>query len=184
MECPSIVNQKVCIEAKVTVEPEAEIGDVHACCVGKPQLEECCKKSRGCTYMVSQMLCVRFPLTISATVSAKPAGIVCGNPTIKPSYHDNDPCMNKTPREEEAIYKTMKKNDPCFYPASLFKCVPEEKTCERRPYKREWYHDAHHGGKPMIQRCGLFLPLLCLSFCRPRNKGVSSRQLRHRWPVS
>jgi len=95
MECPSIVNQKVCIEAKVTVEPEAKVGNVFAYCVGKPKFEEW---GRGlpcdCTYMVSQMLCVRFPLTISATASAKPAGIICNDPSIEPCCHDH-PCIKE-----------------------------------------------------------------------------------------
>lgn len=185
MECPSIVNQKVCVEAKVTVEPEAEIGDVHACCVGKPRFEKCGKKSHGCTYMVSQMLCVRFPLTISATASAKPEGIVCGKPTIKTSYHDNDPCINETPCEEEVLCETMKKNDPCFYPASLFECMPEGKACaEERLRTRERYHCANEPHRKMMQACPLcFLPLLCLAARRSNTKHGAQEKSRYWRPI-
>lgn len=95
MECPSMVHQKVCIEAKVTVEPETKIGDVHACCVGMPRFEKCGKGPSACTYMVSQMLCVRFPLTISAAASAEPAGIACGEPILEP--RDDSPAEYPCP---------------------------------------------------------------------------------------
>jgi len=177
MECPSTVSQKVCIEAKVTVVPEAKIGDVNACCVGKPQFEECEKKSNGCTYMVSQKLCVRFPLTISAAVSAKPAGIICGNPTAEPSYHEDDPC------EEEVLCESMEKDKLCLRPMALFEQKTEEKPCaNKRMHKREWYHDAPHCRRPMMPRCGLcFLPLLCVPFCRLKHQGCKNS--RRRWPV-
>lgn len=187
MECPSIVSQKVCVEAKVTVEPEAKIGDVHACCVGKPQFEECRKKSHGCTYMVSQMLCVRFPLTISAAASAKPAGIVCGKPTVKPSCHEDDPCMEEMPREKEAMCKTMDKDAPCFRPMILFDQKPEEKPCAQvAPCKRVRHHDTNnrYHEKPNRRRCPLcFLPFSCLPFYRPRNKCYAAEKSRYRWPV-
>lgn len=181
MECPTTVNQKVCIEAKVTVEPEAKVGDVCACCVGKPQFEECGKNLHGCTYMVSQMVCVRFPLTISATASVKPAGIVCGQPTVKPSYHEDDPCMKETLFEEED--ESMVKDELCLKPTALFEQKPEEKPCaEKRPHTREWYHCAPQCKRPIMPRCGLcFLPLLCLPFCRPIHQGCKNS--RHRWPV-
>jgi hypothetical protein len=181
MECPSTVSQKVCVEAKVTVEPKAQVGDVQACCVGKPQFEECGSKSQGCTYMVSQMVCVRFPLTISATASVKPAGIVCCQPTVKPSCHEDDSDIEETPYKEEVSCRTMERDASCFMPMSLFKPGPEEKPCVKEsPCTREYYH----GEKPVRRRCGLcFLPLLCLPFCRPRNKCCHTKTCRYRWPV-
>ena len=131
MECPSIVSQKVCVEAKVTIAPDVKMGDVHACCVGEPQFEECRKNPCGCTYMVSQMMCVRFPLTLSATAKAKPVGIVCREPKVEPCVYDK-PCIEDMPSVA----------------AESFICEPHETP--KQPDKL-----------PAIRRCGFCFPPLC-----------------------
>lgn len=135
MDCPSTVSQEVCVKAKVEVEPEAKIGYVHACCVGRPHFEKCCRKSDDCTYMVSQMLCVRFPLTISATATAKPAGIVCHKPKVESCSQDGKPnteevsCIDEIRKDECKLieaptqnrgYKPIKEGGFCFPPLFLF----------------------------------------------------------------
>ncbi len=114
MECSSIVRQDVCVEARVTVEPEADTGDVQACCVGKPWLEKCGAGPCGCTYMVSQMVCLKFPLTISARAAATPAGIVCGKPKIAPRCPDDEPRAH------------------CDGPAAERPCIEERRKVKRR----------------------------------------------------
>ena len=84
MECPTMINQTVCVEAKIRLSPEARIGDVEVCCCDEPHIEPCCADASGCTYMVDQLLHVRFPLSFSACVIAKPAGIVCNKPECNP----------------------------------------------------------------------------------------------------
>lgn len=82
MDCSTVVKNNVCVEAKVTVTPDVEVGDIESCCVGKPKIEACpCK---DCEYMVSQLLCVKFPLRISAKAEAEPEGIVCDCPELYP----------------------------------------------------------------------------------------------------
>ncbi len=177
MDCPSIVNQKVCVEAKVTVNPEAEVGDVHAYCVGKPHFEECGKKSCGCTYMVSQMLCVRFSLAISANASAKPAGIVCCEPEVKACCPQNEQEM---PCDEEVSYQTIISDDDtaCFKPMLFEKTQNETEPYgdaiknENRPYRKR--------SNPIMQRGGFcFPPLPCVPCCCPRF-GFFQRKSRHR----
>ena len=73
MECPAIVNDTVCVEANVTIKPDVDVGDTHWCLVGRPKIKLC----NGCVYMVSQMLCVSFPLKFSAEASATTTGISC-----------------------------------------------------------------------------------------------------------
>ena len=75
MDCSTNVKKLVRIEADVTVIPDAKIGKVESMCMGEPCLEPC--SSDPCTYMISQMMCVRFPLTFGATVAARPMGIEC-----------------------------------------------------------------------------------------------------------
>ncbi len=77
MECGSLIDKHICVEARITVFPGAEIGEIESCCVGPPEIEECCCDCHPCTFMVSQMICIRFPLSFSVTAEAKP-GIVCG----------------------------------------------------------------------------------------------------------
>lgn len=79
MECPAIVHDTVCVEANVMLEPDVKVGETRWCFVGKPKIELC----NGCTYMVSQMLCVRFPLKFSVEASANPAGISCNMPEVE-----------------------------------------------------------------------------------------------------
>jgi hypothetical protein len=79
MDCESLIDKHICVEAKVTVIPEAEIGRIESHCVGLPEIEECCCDDRPCTFMVSQMICIRFPLAFSVTAKARPA-IVCDTP--------------------------------------------------------------------------------------------------------
>jgi hypothetical protein len=171
MECPPIVNQKVCVEAKVTVEPEAKVGDVHACCVDRPKFEECEKGPCGCTYMVSQMICVRFPLTISAAASARPAGMVCCKPSVGPCRNDDGLCVKQTAGGEG--------------PTSCKPAPVLERTDMAGPLRG-------HGAvkevfdipktkpirKPVLRRCGFcFPPIFFPPFIRPRinnrNKRIS-----------
>lgn len=103
MECPTIVQKTVCVEAKVTVTPNAEIGDVESFCVGGPRIDACPVKSSPCTYMVNQLLCVRFPLTISADAMAKPTGIVC-------DIKDDEPCSRIPPPCKQTCEHRINRN--------------------------------------------------------------------------
>ncbi len=78
MKSPDIFTQNVRVAADIKIIPNASVGDIETCCVGDPVLEPC-SDSDSCAYMVSQMVCVRFPLCISSAVEVS-AGIVCGEP--------------------------------------------------------------------------------------------------------
>lgn len=172
MECTSVVNQNVCIETKVTVDPEAEVGDVRACCMGEPKFEKC-EKRGGCTYMVSQMLCVQFPLTISATASAKPAGIVCCKPIVEPCCHEEEQCTKEMPSKEGLQYS---KSIP----------VPEHPSKTSSLKEREFVNEAYSlpktqftRRKPVSRQCGFcFPPIFFLPFIyrmvNSRNRKISN----------
>ncbi len=76
MDIPIIISQKARIAAEIKIAPQVSIGEIETCCVGEPVMQECCPDTDGCAYMVSQLVCVRFPLCIQAAVEAK-AGIAC-----------------------------------------------------------------------------------------------------------
>ena len=77
MDCPVNINKLVDIEGKITISPDVEVGDITSCCVGAPNIERICDPSDDCAYMVSQLVCVRFPIKISATAAAEPTGVRC-----------------------------------------------------------------------------------------------------------
>lgn len=129
MDCPSIVNQKVCVEAGVRVEPETEIGDVHACCIGQPKFKKCGENDHGCTYMVSQMMCVTFPLTLSASACVNTTGIVCDMPEVTPCICSKAP-LKPSPVDDE------------------YDC-PHETQCLNMPiHTGESYHTAKSQARP------------------------------------
>lgn len=80
MECKDIVQQNVCVSANIITTPEAEIGDIEACCVGEPVTEKCFKEKKECVCILRQLLCVRFPIKFSVRAEAKSVGIVCDKP--------------------------------------------------------------------------------------------------------
>lgn len=80
MNCETMIHDKVCVGAEVTISPGVEIGETTWCCVGKPKIEAC---PSACSYVVSQMMCVRFALRFTADVSAAPNGIICNAPVIE-----------------------------------------------------------------------------------------------------
>ncbi len=185
MDCPSVVSQKVCVEASVTVEPEAKVGEVHACCVGRPAFEECPKKpSSGCTYMVSQMLCVRFPITISATASVRPEGIVCCEPKVTPCSLEEQPFFEHIACEREA--PTITDDDVacadgacCLKPTPLFKQITEETPLaeKKTDIQSELETKNFIKRKSMRRRCGFcFPPLFPFPFC-----GMRSRRNSRPW---
>ncbi len=77
--CPVLVEEKVCVNAEVQVEPCVEAGDTQWRFVGRPKIEF----TGPCSYMVSQMICVQFPVHFAVDASAIPTGITCGTPALK-----------------------------------------------------------------------------------------------------
>jgi len=82
MKCPITVCDSVVVQAEVKVAPNVNIGKVKYRCVGRPRIRMCSNKS-NCTYVVSQLICVCFPLSLSAAATAEPSGIICDEPDIK-----------------------------------------------------------------------------------------------------
>lgn len=78
MECPTTINSTVSIDARVTVTPDVEVGDIETCYVGKPHIDKCRLNAEQNSYMVNQMLCIRYPLTFSTSASAATTGASCG----------------------------------------------------------------------------------------------------------
>ena len=56
------------------------MGEVCSYCVGNPHIMICQNQGNQCVYMVNQLFNLRFPLTFSTDVTAKPAGIGCCDP--------------------------------------------------------------------------------------------------------
>jgi len=80
---PVNVHETVCIQAKVTVTPNVEVGEIEYFYKGGPVIGACKGEVKDlCSFMVRQKICVQVPLAFSATAQAEPAGIVCGLPEV------------------------------------------------------------------------------------------------------
>ena len=99
MACIKPIEKEVCVEAKVRVKPEADIGEVEFIFVGEPKRETCDDTlCRECDFMISQVICLRIPVMFSAEAEVVKTGIVCEkeNPDCEPH-----PCDGK--REYEGF---------------------------------------------------------------------------------
>jgi len=84
-KCPALVNETVCVQAKVTITPNVEVGQIQSFCVDGPMIGICPgtpSPTGTCTFNVSQRICVQVPLAFSATATSDPTGIVCGTPVV------------------------------------------------------------------------------------------------------
>lgn len=84
-QCPTVVNETVCVQARVTITPDVETGEIRSFCVGNPMIGNCPgtpSTTGDCSFTVSQRICVQVPLTFSADATAEPTGIVCGIPDV------------------------------------------------------------------------------------------------------
>ncbi len=190
MEDQSVIVQNVNIAANVTVESDAKIGEVHASCVGQPTFEQCAEMTCDCTYMVSQMICVKFPMTISATASAKPAGIICEDAFVEPcsnkdvklddSSHQEESLSDEPVKEricaEEKYIETQGAQDITNLSENMQEIdmpdVPKDncKSFEKEEDKAQETPDAeanlHEKGNMQRRRpCGYFPPLCFPPFC-------------------
>lgn len=85
MNNTAIINEKCCINTKIGVTPDINVGEVKSYCVGKPRFEKHVDCKDECSYMVNQMLCVRFPLTFSARATARTKG--CNTNKCNPCHN-------------------------------------------------------------------------------------------------
>ncbi|MFV0516587.1 MAG: hypothetical protein ACK5MV_04260 [Aminipila sp.] len=88
--CETIVNERVCVQATVTVTPNVDSGPSTSFCLGNPVIGSC--KGRlepQCIFTVSQEICVEIPLTFSATATATENGLVCGGIDTQPCQDGN-----------------------------------------------------------------------------------------------
>jgi hypothetical protein len=89
VECPSIIEKGVCVQASVNVTPNVEIGEPQSCCVGSPKLTPC--RSGKYDYEVKQLVCVQIPMKLSVDAKVEAPKIVCEPPPCLPLPHSKKP---------------------------------------------------------------------------------------------
>ena len=76
----SFIDKEVCVEAKVTVNPEVSIGKVTIECLDST-IEHDSKfnkaSSEECTIYVNQLIRVKIPIRFSAKADAEKKGVIC-----------------------------------------------------------------------------------------------------------
>lgn len=80
-ECDAILDQEICVEAKVTVSPKVEIGRVKIECVESriersPRIKKMGSQEE-CTLFVNQTIRVKVPIKFIAKVDAHKTGVIC-----------------------------------------------------------------------------------------------------------
>lgn len=78
-DCTSFLDKELCIEAKVTINPEVSIGNVTIDCLDAT-IEPCSQSinaSEECTLIVSQLIRVKIPIRFSAKADAEKYGVSC-----------------------------------------------------------------------------------------------------------
>ncbi len=87
-------HELVCVEAEVEVAPKAEIvGKVQSCLVGSPTLESCPDCMPEDTFVISQLICIKIPLSFSAKASVQSTGILCNDPDHDDCDSDPQDCV-------------------------------------------------------------------------------------------
>ena len=92
----SIVHESVCVQARVTIRPCVEVGEITVVPIRNAVIGRCYGQlTECCSFMVSKQICVQVPLEFSAIAAVEPAGIVCGTPRhgpcpLVPSVYEED----------------------------------------------------------------------------------------------
>ncbi len=93
MDCNSVFHKTVCMEAKVTLTPDVDIGALRAFCVDDPKVIRCMgDPQHSCSFFLNQLVCVQIPLTFTASGTAKAEGIVCNPPIHEPCKEKRQDC--------------------------------------------------------------------------------------------
>lgn len=77
--CTSFLDQEICVEAKVTVNPSVSIGKAKIECIDS-SIEPCSTSnhsSEECTIYVNQLIRVKIPMRFSAKAEAEKKGVSC-----------------------------------------------------------------------------------------------------------
>ena len=104
--CQTIVHEKVCVQGTVTITPSVVSGESTSFCIGNPVIGSCAGElTESYQFTVSQNVCVQFPLTFSANVSAIGDGVVSRGTDIGPctgtgctqvvSFYRDNPITNE-----------------------------------------------------------------------------------------
>lgn len=73
------LDEEICIEAKVTVNPDVSIGEIKVECLDA-KIEPYSKSKHAhdeCTLIVSQLVRVKIPVRFSAKATTKKSGVSC-----------------------------------------------------------------------------------------------------------
>lgn len=96
------INENIETDTNVIVTPNIEIGNVKTRCVGKGKITKCCNSCNQPTYMIDQLLHVRFPISYSATASANIQQVSCCDP-------END-CKQEFPSHQPPACRRCNRN--------------------------------------------------------------------------
>ncbi|AOV06553.1 hypothetical protein [Sporosarcina ureilytica] len=77
----AFLDEEICIEAKVTVNPDVSVGEIEVKCL-ESTIDPSSKHKNAsdeCTMIVSQLIRVKIPVHFKANVKAEKHGVSCGD---------------------------------------------------------------------------------------------------------
>jgi len=87
--CEKIAHQETKVTLPLTIEPFAITGKIRTKCHGAPtiSISPCSECKDVCHYLVTQEICIEFPIKFGAVTEIKDIHVECGK------LHINDSCL-------------------------------------------------------------------------------------------
>lgn len=94
-ECSAVPCQPAAISVPVTVRPIARAGEVNTFCCGEPKVTQTSNSVRynnnrnmggGCSFVITQNICIEIPIDFSAQVFTDTPQIDCGVPYLQKGH--------------------------------------------------------------------------------------------------
>ena len=83
--CIAVTYQSAAVSVPVTVQPKVSTGHINTFCCGEPIITPssykitCNQKSGGCSFVLTQNICVEIPIEFSANACVDSPRIICGD---------------------------------------------------------------------------------------------------------
>lgn len=93
MNCSSTINKEITTDTIIELNSNATVGLVQSECIGEPKIDRLYETCDKCTYMVEQLVDVKFPLTLSTKANVNRCGIICDSTCQRKKYCRRN-CLN------------------------------------------------------------------------------------------
>ncbi|MGE4486011.1 MAG: hypothetical protein AB7C97_12975 [Oscillospiraceae bacterium] len=102
--CTAVAFQSAVVSVPVFVKPKATTGEISTFCCGEPRITTfphhkttCGPKQNGCSFILTQNICIEIPIEFSADAIAEFPHVECKGADDKKCefHHDCEPCKEE-----------------------------------------------------------------------------------------